>query len=83
MTGMARRWGRLAWPWVMAALLAGCGILGGSDKPKTPTLGNRTPILSNIATEVTADPSLASVAVVLPPVRTQALPILPLSDRRG
>jgi outer membrane protein assembly factor BamB len=55
-----------------SALLAGCGIIGGSDKPKTPTVGNRTPILSNIATEVTADPSLASVAVVLPPAQVNA-----------
>jgi outer membrane protein assembly factor BamB len=52
-----------------SALLAGCGIFGGSDEPKTPTVGNRTPILSNIATEVTADPSLAGVAVVLPPAQ--------------
>ena len=52
-----------------SALLAGCGVFGGDGKPKTPTVGNRTPILSNIATEVSADPSLAGVAVVLPPAQ--------------
>ena len=31
---------------VLAVSLAGCGVFGGKDKPKTPTLGNRIPILS-------------------------------------
>lgn len=52
---------------VLAGLLAGCGALGGSgDRKKTPTLGNREPILSRIATNVAADPALAGVSVVLP-----------------
>lgn len=58
---------RAAFAGACSALLAGCGIFGGSGGPTTPTVGNRTPILSHIATEVTADPSIANVAVVLPP----------------
>ena len=54
---------------VLPALLGGCGVLGGKDKPATPTVGNRTPILSHIANDVTADPSLAGVEVVLPPAQ--------------
>jgi len=54
---------------LMAALSA-CGALGGGkDKPSTPTVGNRTPILSRIATEVKADPTLADVSIVLPEAR--------------
>ena len=55
--------------------LSGCGggLFGGDGKdPKTPTVGNRQPILSRIATEVSADPDLASVAVVLPTATTNA-----------
>ena len=33
------------------AMLGGCGVLGGKDKPETPTVGNRVPILSRISTE--------------------------------
>jgi outer membrane protein assembly factor BamB len=58
---------------VAAALaLAGCGIFGGKDKPTTPTVGNRIPILSRIANEVEVDPSLANVAVVVPPARVNS-----------
>lgn len=61
------RIGRMALLPAMVGLLAGCGVLGGDDDaPKTPTIGNRTPILSRIATEIKVDPSLASVAVVVP-----------------
>ena len=56
--------------------LAGCETLGigggGDDDPETPTLGNRQPILSRIATEIEADPALANVAVVVPPAQTNA-----------
>jgi outer membrane protein assembly factor BamB len=53
---------------VAAALaLAGCSIFGGDDEPTTPTVGNRVPILSRISSEVEVDPSLANVAVVVPP----------------
>ena len=33
---------------VLAAGLAGCGMIGGKAKPQTPTLGDRVPILSKI-----------------------------------
>jgi outer membrane protein assembly factor BamB len=51
---------------LLALSLASCGVFGGKDKPVTPTVGNRTPILSRIATDVKPDPALAGVAVVLP-----------------
>ncbi len=54
---------------VSASLLGGCSLLGkgGADKkPKTPTVGNRIPILSSEAS-VEAEPALADVAVLLPP----------------
>ncbi len=48
-------------------MLAGCGILGGGDKPKTtPTVGNRVPVLSRIDVGAAVDPALASVPVILP-----------------
>ncbi|QZH75310.1 MAG: PQQ-binding-like beta-propeller repeat protein [Erythrobacter sp.] len=56
-----------------ALALAGCETLGigggGSDEDETPTVGNRQPILSRIATEIVADPQLANVAVVVPPAQ--------------
>lgn len=57
---------------LLAIALAGCGALGGKDKPGTPTVGNRTPILSRISNDVKADPTLASITVVLPPAQTNA-----------
>ncbi|WP_241233467.1 PQQ-binding-like beta-propeller repeat protein [Altericroceibacterium xinjiangense] len=58
---------RLLLPVMLAALTAsGCAGLGKKDKPQTPTVGERTPILSHIATKVTVDPALANVAVTLP-----------------
>ncbi len=59
-----------------AIALAGCSTLGigggDDDEDETPTLGNRVPILSRIATEIVADPALANVAVVVPPAQTNA-----------
>ena len=52
---------------VLAVSLAGCGVFGGKDKPKTPTLGNRIPILSRVDTGAKVDPLLASVSVIVPP----------------
>ncbi len=50
----------------LALALSGCGVIGGKgNKPKTPTLGERIPILSS-ETAVDVDASLADVAVVLP-----------------
>ena len=51
---------------VLAAGLAGCGMIGGKAKPQTPTLGDRVPILSKIESGAKVDPSLAAVGVVLP-----------------
>jgi outer membrane protein assembly factor BamB len=58
----------------LALALGACGTFGGGgdDTPVTPTVGNRVPILSRIAQEVTADPLLATVAVVIPPAETNA-----------
>ena len=55
----------------MAALVTGCsgGLFGGGDKKATPTIGERTPILSRIESGATVDPSLAQVSVVLPPAQ--------------
>ena len=47
-------------------VLAGCGIFGGDKKPRTPTVGERLPVLS-FDTVIAADPALANVDVVLPP----------------
>ncbi len=52
---------------VLAVSLAGCGAFGGKDKPKTPTLGNRIPILSRVDTGAKVDPALANVSVIVPP----------------
>lgn len=52
---------------VLAVSLAGCGVFGGKDKPKTPTLGNRIPILSRVDTGARVDPALANVSVIVPP----------------
>lgn len=60
----------------LALSLGACetlGIGGGDDdEDETPTVGNRVPILSRIATEIVADPALASVAVVVPPAQVNA-----------
>ncbi len=60
---------RFAFPLLLTlgVALAGCGVLGGKDKPATPTVGNRVPILSRIESGARVDPSLAAIAVVLPP----------------
>ena len=59
---------------LLALSLAGCsgGLFGGGgdDDDKTPTVGNRIPILSRIATDISADPALADVAVIVPPAVT-------------
>lgn len=53
-----------------AFALSGCGLFSGSDDA-TPTIGNRTPILVS-ENDVTADPQIASVPVVLPPATVNA-----------
>ncbi len=61
---------------LLVAGLAACSTLGlggdGKDKNATPTVGNRTPILSRISNEVKPDPTLANVSVVLPPAQENA-----------
>lgn len=58
---------------VLPLLLAGVSAcssigIGGSDNASaTPTVGNRTPVLSRISNEVKIDPTLAEISVVLPP----------------
>ncbi len=57
---------------IAAIALSGCAQLGlgggGDKKPKTPTIGKRIPVLtSEVGAEV--DPSLADVAVLLPPAQ--------------
>jgi len=73
MTNLRRMATKFAAP-MMALALAGCagGLFGGGgdDEDDTPTVGNRIPILSRIATEITADPDLANVTVVVPPATT-------------
>lgn len=51
---------------LLLASLGGCGIFGGGDKkPKTPVLGERTPVLT-YETGAEVDPSLADVPVDVP-----------------
>lgn len=45
------------------------GLGGDGDSNATPTVGNRTPILSRISSEIKADPTLAGISVVLPPAQ--------------
>ncbi len=51
----------------LAFAVGACGVLGGKDGPKTPTVGERIPILSRIESGAKVDPALASVSVILPP----------------
>ncbi len=55
---------------MMALALAGCGVFGrgGDKRPKTPTIGERVPILTS-ESNADIDPSLADVAVLLPPAQ--------------
>jgi outer membrane protein assembly factor BamB len=68
------KWVRLAVMPVLMASLAACGAvgLGGKAKPTTPTVGNRTPVLSRISSEIKVDPSLENVAVVIPAAQANA-----------
>jgi len=60
---------RLIAPLILALALgvSGCGVIGGKGGPKTPTVGDRVPILSRIESGAKVDPALESVSVVLPP----------------
>jgi outer membrane protein assembly factor BamB len=48
-----------------AAFLGGCGIIGGGEKPKTPTVGERIPVLGGEA-GIEVNPALADVQISLP-----------------
>lgn len=50
---------------LLALSLGGCSIFKGDGGPKTPTVGNRVPILSS-ATGIEVDPATAAIQVVLP-----------------
>lgn len=65
---------RLATSVALAASLAACagGLFGGGDKKKTPTLGERVPILSRIESGAKVDPELANVSVTLPGAQVNA-----------
>jgi outer membrane protein assembly factor BamB len=54
---------------LLAASLSACGIVGGKQKPHTPTLGNRVPILSRIEAGTKVDQAISNVSVVLPPAQ--------------
>lgn len=60
------RWLGIPLAVLSAAALSGCGVFGGKDGPKTPTVGDRVPILSRVETGAKPDPALADVAVTVP-----------------
>ena len=65
---------RVAAAALLVAALSGCAVFKGGDGDDngTPTVGNRIPILSRIATEIKPDPALQSVAVVVAPARVNS-----------
>lgn len=66
---------RKAVPLIALALVAGlsgCNVFGGKGGPKTPTVGNRVPILSRIESGAKVDPALEAVSVILPPAEANA-----------
>jgi outer membrane protein assembly factor BamB len=71
-----RKRARLLIPALVVALslgVSGCGIFKGkSGGPKTPTVGERVPILSRIESGAKVDPELAGVSVILPPAEANA-----------
>ncbi|MEK6540682.1 MAG: PQQ-binding-like beta-propeller repeat protein [Pseudomonadota bacterium] len=54
-----------------ALALSGCGLLRGNGGPRTPTVGNRVPILGS-QTALAVDPSVVGLEVVLPGELTNA-----------
>lgn len=53
----------------LALALPGCKVFGGKEGPKTPTVGERVPILSRIESGAAVDPELDGVSVILPPAQ--------------
>jgi outer membrane protein assembly factor BamB len=68
---ITRSTGRATLALALVLGLSGCGVFSGGDKKITPTVGNRTPILSRIES-AKVDPALSGVAVVLPPAQANA-----------
>ncbi|MCB2089479.1 MAG: PQQ-binding-like beta-propeller repeat protein, partial [Sphingomonadaceae bacterium] len=68
------RTGRTALVGTLAFALSACsgGLFGGGDKKNTPTVGERTPILSKIESGAQVDPNLQGITVVLPPPQANA-----------
>ena len=56
----------------LALGVSGCGVFKGKGGPKTPTVGDRVPILSRIESGAKVDPELGGVSVVLPPAEVNA-----------
>lgn len=58
----------------LVVALAACsgGLFGGGGTKKTPTLGERVPILSRIESGAKVDPELAAVPVVLPAAQSNS-----------
>ena len=54
-----------------ALTLGGCGVFKGGGKKKTPTLGERVPILLT-ENPAAADPTIATQPVSLPPAQANA-----------
>ena len=50
---------------LMSSLVAGCGALGGGRGPRTPTVGDRVPVLTT-EQAIEVDPALAQTPIVLP-----------------
>jgi outer membrane protein assembly factor BamB len=53
------------------SLLGGCGVFDGKGKPKTPTIGERIPVLAG-ESRVEADPALADAPIMLPAAQANA-----------
>ncbi|MEW4448372.1 PQQ-binding-like beta-propeller repeat protein [Qipengyuania sp. JC766] len=67
---MISRSNQIGWRKALAlgsvAVLAACG---GGTKKATPTVGERTPVLSRIETGAAVDPALSGVSVIVPPAQ--------------
>jgi outer membrane protein assembly factor BamB len=62
---------RIATLLLAASLLGGCGAFSKGKKPVTPTVGERIPVLAR-ETVLEVDPTLAGIAVTLPPATPNA-----------
>ena len=61
---------RLVFALAAMSMIGGCGVFK-SSKPKTPTIGERIPVLSS-ELRIEVDPVLADIAVVIPPAEANA-----------